>query len=247
MLVTAGRGPDAGPWYRAPVPLTWSGRDATSGVLACTALTYAGPDDALARPAGTCRDRAGNVSAPVPYALAYDATPPALAAVHATAGAAAATVRWRAGPDAAAVAVVRQAAGGGPVGVSVTPTDLLSGRVAQTGLTTGVRYAWIVTATDAAGNATSAGAEAVPGPPRLRWAAARRARFYKVQLVHAGRKRLSAWPAGATLQVPSQWRVGRRMRRLEPGVWRWYVWPGYGSRAKPRYGRLLARGHFTVR
>jgi hypothetical protein len=247
VAVTAGRAPDAGPWYRAPVALTWSGQDATSGVAACTTATYAGPDTSAARPSGTCRDRAGNVSAPVALLLAYDATPPALTGVRATAGPAGATLRWRATDGAAAFAVLRRAGAGAPVAVRVPRAAARAGRLTQPGLPTGVRYRWTITATDAAGNAGTADATAVPGPPRLRWRAARHARFYNVQLFRAGHKRLSAWPRRPALQVRRAWRFGGRARHLGAGTWRWYVWPGYGSRTRPRYGRLLARGRFEVR
>jgi hypothetical protein len=33
---------------------------------------------------------------------------------------------------------------------------------------------------------------------------------------------------------------------LKPGRYRWYVWPGYGSRAAIVYGRLIGMARFTV-
>jgi hypothetical protein len=76
------RAPDANGWYRAPVGVTFRGTDATSGMLACTATTYAGPDSAAAGVAGVCRDRAGNEAAGS-FALSYDATPPTVTGITA--------------------------------------------------------------------------------------------------------------------------------------------------------------------
>jgi hypothetical protein len=70
------RGPDAGSRYTAPLPISWSATDPTSGIAACTALTYAGPDGPAVAPAGTCRDRAGNVTAPLAFTFTYDTAPP---------------------------------------------------------------------------------------------------------------------------------------------------------------------------
>jgi hypothetical protein len=74
------RPPDVSPFYTAPLPISWSATDATSGIATCTALTYAGPEGSAVAPTGTCRDRAGNVSAPLPFTFSYG-MPPAPAPV----------------------------------------------------------------------------------------------------------------------------------------------------------------------
>ena len=74
------RGADAEGWYNRPVTVTFAGSDATSGIGACDRPTYGGPDGASATVSGTCRDVAGNASAPSTVALKFDATPPAAAA-----------------------------------------------------------------------------------------------------------------------------------------------------------------------
>jgi hypothetical protein len=82
-LVTSGapdRAPDGGGWYRAPVTITFSGNDTTSGIASCTSATYSGPDSGSASVSGTCRDNAGNTSAPATFGLRYDTTPPSVAA-----------------------------------------------------------------------------------------------------------------------------------------------------------------------
>ncbi len=77
VVATPARPPDAGLSYTAPLPISWSATDATSGIAACTSLTYAGPDGPAVAPTGTCRDRAGNVSPPLPFVFTYDTTTPA--------------------------------------------------------------------------------------------------------------------------------------------------------------------------
>jgi hypothetical protein len=80
VTATPARPPDVSPFYTAPLPISWSATDATSGIATCTTLTYAGPEGSAVAPTGTCRDRAGNVSAPLPFSFSYG-TPPAPAPV----------------------------------------------------------------------------------------------------------------------------------------------------------------------
>ena len=79
----ADRAADAGGFYNHPLTATWTGVDATSGIASCTSTPYSGPDGTGISLTGTCKDKAGNVSAPVPFVFNYDATPPALTAVTA--------------------------------------------------------------------------------------------------------------------------------------------------------------------
>jgi hypothetical protein len=74
------RGPDSNGWYRAPVAVSFSGADATSGLAGCTQTSYGGPDSASTGVAGNCRDVAGNTSAAGGFALRYDATAPGITA-----------------------------------------------------------------------------------------------------------------------------------------------------------------------
>jgi hypothetical protein len=83
-VVTGGspaRGADVNGWYNRPVGIAFSGSDQTSGIAACTAATYSGPDSGAASLAGTCTDKAGNTSAPLGYGLKYDATTPVISGV----------------------------------------------------------------------------------------------------------------------------------------------------------------------
>ena len=74
------RATDSGGWYNRAVDVAFSGTDQTAGVESCTSATYAGPDSGAASLAGTCRDRAGNVSDPLGYGLKYDASAPQVTA-----------------------------------------------------------------------------------------------------------------------------------------------------------------------
>jgi hypothetical protein len=91
------------------------------------------------------------------------------------------------------------------------------------------------------------GAVVRPGnPPRLVWTPVLRARYYNVQLWRGGRKILSAWPARAHYQLKRRWKFGGRVWRLEPGRYRWHVWPGFGPRSKGDYGRRIGPSTFRV-
>src|SRR3954451_7674292 len=67
---------NANGWFAGPVRVTWTGTDAISGLAGCTSTPHAGPDVVALAMTGTCRDVAGNVSAPVPFSLNYDTTAP---------------------------------------------------------------------------------------------------------------------------------------------------------------------------
>lgn len=253
----AARPPDVPGFYRAPVGVTWSGTDGLSGIASCTALTYAGPDGPASL-SGSCTDTAGNTSTPLPFALTYDATPPALTGVTAAAGDSLTTVQWSAGADAQQVTVARSpGSGGAPLSVLFAG---LGSKLVDSGLRNGVQYSYSVTATDAAGNASTVTAQALPlsllvrpapgartaRPPLLRWHRVVRADYYNVQLFRGGRKIMSSWPTRTHLRLHRRWRYGGHRQRLTPGTYRWYVWPGFGRRSRRAYGALLGIRTFTV-
>jgi hypothetical protein len=123
----------------------------------------------------------------------------------------------------------------------------------------GVSYTYTVTARDQAGNTTVRTVSIIAGPrapapsskprltapPLLRWKPVRGASYYNVQL-YRGTKILTLWPARASLRLKRAWRFDRRFYRLTPGRYRWYVWPGFGSRAAARYGSLIGHGRFVI-
>ena len=87
----------------------------------------------------------------------------------------------------------------------------------------------------------------VSGPPVLRWAAKRGARYYNVQLWRGNRKILSRWPTRARFALPSTWRFKGRRYTLEPGTYFAYAWPGIGPKSAGRYGKLIGSTKFVVR
>lgn len=86
----------------------------------------------------------------------------------------------------------------------------------------------------------------VSGPPMLRWRAVPKARFYNAQVYRNGRKILSLWPSRSRVKMTRSWQHAGRTFRLRPGVYTWYVWPGFGTLANPRFGKLLGQSSFRV-
>ena len=80
----------------------------------------------------------------------------------------------------------------------------------------------------------------------LRWRAVPKAKFYNAQVYRNGRKILSLWPQRPRLKLTRSWQHGGRTFRLKPGVYTWYVWPGFGTLASPRFGKLLGQSSFRV-
>jgi hypothetical protein len=86
----------------------------------------------------------------------------------------------------------------------------------------------------------------VTAPPLLRWRAVPRAGFYNVQVHRAGQKVLTVWPERARFRMRPTWTHRGRTFRLKPGVYTWYVWPAFGTQARPRFGSLLGHSSFRV-
>ena len=245
------RVPDANGWYRRPLVVRFRGSDMMSQIDSCTEASYSGPDATDASVSGSCRDRAGNGSASLRFALRYDSTAPSLTRFRVEAGNRTAKLSWIASPDTAFVELRRS-------GVLVYGGSSTS--FTDRGLKNGVRYRYELTAFDAAGNAATSGVAARPtgplvspptgatvsAPPRLAWLRDERATYYNVQLWRRGRI-LSAWPKGTSLRLRRTWTYGGRRYRLERGRYKWYVWPGYGPRGQKKFGRLLGSSSFVVR
>jgi hypothetical protein len=250
------RPPDSNGWYNHPVAVGFAGADATSGVAGCSSTNFSGAPDPKASVPGSCTDVAGNVGTAT-FSLAYDATPPTLTGLTATPGNRRVDLAWTASPDTTAVDVTRTPGTTGAASKVVYRGTKKSCR--DTGLKIGKAYRYTVTGVDRAGNTASATIAItatgllfrpvprarVSSPPLLVWASVRKARYYNVQLVR-GRKILSVWPTRTYFQVPRSWTFKGHRYRLQPGVYRWYVWPGYGNVSAGRYGRSLGGSSFIV-
>ncbi len=86
----------------------------------------------------------------------------------------------------------------------------------------------------------------VTAPPLLAWRGVPKATYYNVQLYRGGRKILTAWPSTTSFRLQRSWRFEGRAYRLTPGLYRWYVWPGFGARSATRYGKLVGTRTFVV-
>jgi hypothetical protein len=268
----ADRAPDANGWYRRAVTFTFTGTDAVSGVHICTdPVAYGGPDAPKAAVSGKCQDKAANWSELKAVELSYDSTPPTLRRVNAEISARGISLRWIASKDALSFTILRR-----PGLKNKKVSRVYSGkarRFVDGQLRAGVKYRYTVTAFDQAGNAAARGLRAqairtvsrpsrpagvasalrgpAPGarlkiPPVLRWSPVVKATYYNVQLFRDGKKILTLWPTKPLLQVPASWRYAGTTFRLTPGVYRWYVWPGFGTRSANRYGKLLGTRTFVV-
>jgi hypothetical protein len=256
MAGAADRSPDANGWYNHGLTVAFSGTDATSGLASCSSARYDGPDNATALIAGSCSDNAGN-AAGSSFAFKYDATPPSLFSVTAKRGNRSAELTWRMSTDTQVIEVLRAPGRNGQGETVVYRGDATGYR--DTGLVVGRKYEYRVAGIDAAANRTErkieflatgallypAAAERVTSPPNLAWTRVKGASYYNLQLVR-GRKVLSAWPLRTNFRLRRTWTYRGRRYRLRPGVYRWYVWPGFGRISAARYGRLLGSSTFVV-
>lgn len=254
------RPPDADGWYNHPVKIGWGGQDAGSGIVECSPpVTYAGPDGNPARLVGQCRDGVGRLSAPVTFELRYDGTKPARPKVASRRTSRSVLVSWTAVADAARVEVLRA-----PGRRSKKAEIVYSGkgrRLVDRSTEPGSRYWYEVRAYDQAGNVASKTVAVVPvagilapvagavlrRAPLVRWAPAKKARFYNVQLWHKQVKLLTTWPSRPRLRLTDSWTFQGRRIRLANGRYRLLVWPAFGTAANPRYGKLVGRVDFVVR
>jgi hypothetical protein len=271
--VGADRQPDSNGWYNHPVAIAFTGRDDTSGVAACTNVTYSGPDSSSTTLNGSCADAAGNRSTGSSLTLKYDSTPPTLTDVGVEAADSLAILSWVVSPDTKSIEILRSPGPSGP-DPGVVFTGLASSYEDAT-VTNHVRYVYTITAFDEAGNTAAQTISVTPAAllyspargavvkvaPLLAWKSVPRTSYYNVQLyfgtaglsirrVHSvsvsGRKVLSAWPAQPRFHLRKQWVFKGKHYKLTPGHYTWYVWPGVGKRAAAKYGKLIGKSDFIV-
>lgn len=252
------RAPDHNGWYNHPVTVAFTG-SSFSGIASCTSATYGGPATPAASVGGSCTDNAGKTVQAASAPFAYDGTPPALS-MSANSGDRMAVVNWQIGDiaPAAGFELVRKPGLRGKrpsVVYHGLHTSFRDHRVKN-----GVHYQYTLKALDAAGNGAEHTVGTRPGvrllapardahltvPPLLRWTAVRRASYYNVQLYRGKHKVLSIWPGQASLQLTSTWRFHGHRRRLRPGTYHWFVWPGYGRRSAAHYGHRVGTSTFVV-
>jgi hypothetical protein len=257
--VAPARPPDHDGWYNHPLAIRWFAADALAGIGSCTSVTYGSPGATGGRLLGACSDRAGNRSATQPFTLRYDEAPPSLKAFSLKALDKVVALRWRV-TGATELRLTRSTNTG-----AAAPTDVYSGTgstFADRKVKNYVRYEYTLAASDPAGNTVQRSGFATPLPvlyaprpgahlgvnssPLFAWKAAKKARYYNVQLWLQGRKVGSWWPGRARLRLRSRWQMNGEPERLRPGAYTWYVWPGRGARRLGRYGSLLGKSTFVV-
>jgi hypothetical protein len=74
--------------------------------------------------------------------------------------------------------------------------------------------------------------------PLLSWKAVPKAAYYNVIVTRSGKRVATGWPLGLSWRTP---------RHLAPGLYRWYVWPGFGPKDQARYGHLIGTASFRVK
>ena len=254
----AGRGPDHDGWYNHPVVMRFRAKDALSGLAQCPPVLVSGVPSSRARAFNaTCADVAGNVATKA-FTIPYDATRPAAPVLRVTAADRRARIGITASPDTRTIRITRV-----PGLRGHRSSRVYQGRVrsfTDRRVSNGRRYRYTVTAIDRAGNTRRKAARVrvgarllgppdgsvVSAPPLLSWTRVRDARYYNVQLFRDGVKVLSRWPGKPRLQLAQRWRYAGRVRRLMPGHYRWYVWPGLGRPLERRFGTLVGARAFTV-
>lgn len=249
------RGPDYNGWWNHPLGYTFTGTDATSGLNFCTPIAFAGPGSQVV---GTCQDKAGNVGTGT-FTVPFDSTPPDPPKLKLTPGNGGAIVSWQNSGGAVQSEVVRAPVPGEAAGEVVYTGP--ANRFEDSGLTNGDTYRYTVTAFDQADNTASAAASVTPDAsiglvpaigarlrhrPMLSWPRMKSARYYNVQLFRGKQKLLTRWPGHAHFKLDRSWTFNGHQFRLRPGKYRWYVWPGLGSRKAHKYGTLIGRSTFVI-
>jgi hypothetical protein len=270
--VTLDRPADSNGWYNHPVHVTFHGSDGGSGIGSCTDTSYSGPDTSSTTVNGSCTDNAGNHVSGTSPAFKYDSTPPTITNLGFDWDDGTATLTWTASPDTKAIEIDRTPGAAGPDPSAVFKG--LASSFEDTGLTNKVKYVYTINGFDEAGNKVTDSVSIIPGaklyspargttlksPPLLAWRPVAGAAYYNVQLYYgvgatmrrlssvgvSGRKVMSAWPLQSRYRLKKAWKFKGKARKLAPGHYRWYVYPGVGKRSANKYGPLIGASDFFI-
>jgi hypothetical protein len=83
--------------------------------------------------------------------------------------------------------------------------------------------------------------------PLIQWSPVTKARFYNLQLWRGNLKLLTTWVTHPSLALKQRWSFKGQRHNLSNGQYRLYVWPAFGTRRDPRYGKLLGQVSFVVK
>lgn len=236
--------------------------------LGTTTITFIALDDAGNLGTATSTITIGPDPAPPPD---VDRTPPAnVRNVKATTGDRTVSVVWKRPPDKdyAGVEITRSPGKNGEM-ASVVFTGRAKSFLDRK-LTPGVEYRYVIVTLDTSGN-RSAGVAVVAlardtalvspedgavlrKPFTVVWEPVKSATYYNIQAylgtnllnAQALQKVLSAWPTKPSYAFKKVWRYDGKVRRLKPGTYTVYVWPGFGKKSAARYGDLLFRATFVI-
>jgi hypothetical protein len=229
--------------------------------LGTTTVIFRAEDDA-----GNATEKSAVVTIttqPAAAPTSADTTPPDnVRRVKAIAGNLSVAIRWRAprAKDFDHVTITRTP------GLKGAPQSLVYRGKKTTflarGLQDGVEYRFVIAAFDEAGNRAAGVAVVVlaerqnlvvpvngatiTAPRRFAWRPVAGADYYNAQFWHNGKK-LSVWPVKPSFMLEGSWRFEGKLRRLVPGTWEVYIWPGFGTKAQADYGELHVEATFVVR
>lgn len=256
----ADRAPDQNGWYNHALTVKFAGTDALSGLAACdNPVVYKGPDRAKANVEGKCRDVAGNVSGAAQLGFRYDGTAPSLRGLTVDTGDGFAKITVSVAADASMIEIARV-----PGLKGSKRTVVYRGRArtfTDRKVKNGVKYWYAVRALDEAGNDMLKAVSALPrlpvfapklgsvvsGPPLVAWTPVRKARFYNLQVYVGSTKVFTTWLTQTRYRLPRAWQFEGAQRELVAGRYRVLIWPAFGTRSKPRYGKLLGTTSFVIR
>jgi hypothetical protein len=82
--------------------------------------------------------------------------------------------------------------------------------------------------------------------PVLTWNRVGGTSYYNVRLFRGNVRILDLWPSTTQVSVPASWVYGGVHYRLQPGRYRWYVYPGGGDPSQLLLGKLHKVGVLVV-